>query len=106
MSVDRRPIAPDSTGRGGGPAGTVRGVSDDGDRPDPGAQDDDGRPAGPWSDKGYNKLALGLAIGAVLGVSIGTSLGNPAVGIGIGLALGIAFAMAFGYGAGKDDDAD
>ncbi len=84
----------------------MRGVSDDGDRPGSGAQGDDERPAGPWSDKGYNKLALGLAIGVVFGASIGTALGNPAMGIGIGLALGIAFAMAFGFGGGRDDDAD
>jgi len=84
----------------------VRGVSDDGDGRRPEASKDDGRAPGPWSDKGYNKLALGIAIGVVIGAGIGTSLGNPAMGIGIGLALGIAFAMAFGYGAGKDDDAD
>lgn len=82
------------------------GVSDDGDRPESGAQTGDERPVGPWGDKGYNKLALGLAVGVVIGASIGTALGNPAVGIGVGLALGIALAMAFGYGAGKDDEAD
>lgn len=93
-------------GAGRAPTGTVRGVSDDRDRPDPGLQDDGDRLTGPWGDKGYNKLALGLAIGVVLGASIGTALGNPALGIGVGLALGIAFAMAFGFGAGKDDEAD
>ncbi|SDQ73778.1 hypothetical protein SAMN04489765_1643 [Tsukamurella pulmonis] len=84
----------------------MRGVSNDGDGPTSGKQGDEERTPGPWSDKGYNKLALGLAIGAVLGVAIGTSLGNPAVGIGIGLALGIAFATAFGYRAGGDGEDD
>ncbi|CAM3736790.1 hypothetical protein ACXYTP_19065 [Tsukamurella ocularis] len=79
-------------------------MSDDGGRSESGAQDGDERPVGPWGDKGYNKLALGIAIGVVLGASIGTALGNPALGIGVGLALGIALASALGYRAGKDDE--
>ena len=57
-------------GAGRAPTGTVRGVSDDGDRPDPGLQDDGDRPVGPWGDKGYNKLALGIAIGVVIGLAL------------------------------------
>lgn len=84
----------------------MRGVSNDDDAPESGARGEGDRAPGPWSDKGYNKLALGLAIGVVLGAGIGTVLGNATAGIGVGLALGIAFAMALGYRGGKDDEDD
>lgn len=76
-------------------------MSDDGDRRGSGE-----RPKGPWSDKGYNKLALGIALGVVLGAVIGAVMNNIGLGIPIGLALGIALAGAFGYRSGTEDDDD
>ncbi len=81
-------------------------MSDDGDGPASGRSGDGGRTPGPWGDRGYNKLALGIAIGVVIGAGMGTLLGNPGLGIGVGLALGIAFASALGYRAGGEDEGD
>lgn len=75
-------------------------MSDDGDAPENRAD----RPRGPWSDKGYNMLAISIAVGVALGAGIGTSLDNAAMGIAIGTAVGVAFSTVFGFGAGKDDE--
>lgn len=81
-------------------------MSDDGDRPTSGGSRGGGRAPGPWGDRGYNKLAVGIAIGVVVGAAIGAVLGNPGLGIAVGLALGIAVASARGYRSGGGDEDD